>query len=319
MTRRQPTTFLVGAGPVATALAGALRLGGVPVLGLWARKSAQARAAGAVAGVAAFSAAPPDLLLEADVVLIAVNDAAVSEVAHTLVGTGMVTTRHTLLHCSGAFGADEAFGELQTRVGGVGTFHPLRAIADGRTAMRTMKGTVFGVEGDERGRAVAQALVTAVGGVALSLDSKHMATYHAAAAMASNFAVALVDAAASALRASGVPQDQALAALLPLAQGALANVAQHGTEKGLTGPIRRGDELTVARHLDALAHDPALVELYAVLGRWTTGVAARLDDPDKPPGAALDAIRQRLENAARAVEGRTAPTDGAAAPRAARG
>ena len=37
---------IIGAGPVATALAGALRLGGVPVLGLWARRPTQARAAG---------------------------------------------------------------------------------------------------------------------------------------------------------------------------------------------------------------------------------------------------------------------------------
>ena len=63
MTARNPTTFVVGAGPVATALAGALRLAGVPVLGLWARKPAAARAAGASAGVAAFSSAPPDILL----------------------------------------------------------------------------------------------------------------------------------------------------------------------------------------------------------------------------------------------------------------
>src|SRR6476469_4722421 len=37
MTARNPTTFVAGAGPVATALAGALRLSGVPVLGLWGR------------------------------------------------------------------------------------------------------------------------------------------------------------------------------------------------------------------------------------------------------------------------------------------
>ena len=61
MTARNPTTFIVGAGPVATALAGALRLGGVPVLGLWGRTPAAARAAGAAAGVAAFSSAPPDI------------------------------------------------------------------------------------------------------------------------------------------------------------------------------------------------------------------------------------------------------------------
>jgi predicted short-subunit dehydrogenase-like oxidoreductase (DUF2520 family) len=309
VTTRSPNTFVVGAGPVATALAGALRLAGVPVLGLWARKPAAARAAGAVAGVAAFSAAPPDLLLEADVVLIAVNDEAVSEVATTLVGTGMVTTRHVLMHCSGAFGAVEAFAAVQGKVGGIATLHPLRAIADGRAAMRSMKGTVFGVEGDERGKAAAQALVTVLGGVALGLAGTNMAAYHAAAAMASNFAVALVDAAAVALRASGVPHDQALAALVPLAQGALANVAAHGTERGLTGPIRRGDEQTVARHLDALAHDPALVELYAVLGRWTLEVAARVEGPDQPAPAALAAIKDRLEAA-----GKGAPDPGHAGP-----
>ena len=44
LTSRTPNVFVVGAGPVATALAGALRLGGVPVLGLWARNPARARA-----------------------------------------------------------------------------------------------------------------------------------------------------------------------------------------------------------------------------------------------------------------------------------
>src|SRR5213075_2104780 len=88
VTAANPTTFVIGAGPVATALAGALRLGGVPVLGLWARRSAQARAAGASAGVAAFSSAPPDLLLETQVVILAVRDRMIGEVAAMLAGTG---------------------------------------------------------------------------------------------------------------------------------------------------------------------------------------------------------------------------------------
>jgi predicted short-subunit dehydrogenase-like oxidoreductase (DUF2520 family) len=41
----------------------------------------------------------------------------------------------------------------------------------------------------------------------------------------------------------------------------------------LTGPIRRGDTGTVARHLAALANDPALAELYRVLGRRALGLA----------------------------------------------
>src|SRR3954471_19248148 len=149
MTARNPTTFLIGAGPVATALAGALRLGGVPVLGLWARRPAPARAAGSAAGVAAFSSAPPDVLLEAEVVILAVRDQVIGEVAEMLVGTGLVNKRHVLLHCAGAESAKEALGGVVARVGGIGTLHPLSAISDARAAMRALKGTVFGVEGDE--------------------------------------------------------------------------------------------------------------------------------------------------------------------------
>jgi predicted short-subunit dehydrogenase-like oxidoreductase (DUF2520 family) len=300
VTARSPNTFIVGAGAVATALAGALRLAGVPVLGLWARRPAAARSAAAVAGVAAFSAAPPDLLLEADVVIVAVDDAAIGEVATKLLGTGLVTGHHVLLHCSGAASAAEAFGDAAARVGGVGTLHPLRAISDPRAAMRALRGTIFGVEGDERGRARAQALVAALGGVALELDGRHMAAYHAAAAIASNYVVTLIDAAAAALAGAGVPPAKALAALVPLAQGALANVAAHepdgaaAIQRALTGPIRRGDEVTIARHLQALAGDPELAEIYRVLGRRTAAIAARLDGEDAPPGDGLASIRKLL-------------------------
>ena len=305
MSKRSPNTFVVGAGPVATALAGALRLGGVPVLGLWARQAAAARAAGAVAGVAAFSSAPPDLLLEADLVVVAVRDAAIGEVAQRLVGTGLVSAKHVFLHCSGAFSSGEAFATVRDKVGGIGTLHPLRAIADGRAAMRALKGTVFGVEGDERGRAAAQVLVAALGGQAIALDGQHMPAYHAACAFASNYVVALLDAAASALARVGLTESEAIAALVPLAQGAIANVAERGIAAGLTGPIRRGDELTVARHLEALAQtgDRELIELYEALGRRTAAIADRLEGEEAPDKGGLDAIRRRLGAKLRAASG----------------
>ena len=158
MTARNPTTFIVGAGPVATALAGALRLGGVPVLGLWARRPAPARAAGSIAGVAAFSSAPPDILLESEVVILAVRDHVITEVAQTLLGTGLINKRHVLLHCAGAASARELLGPVAGQVAGIGTLHPLSAIADGKASMRTLKGTVFGVEGDDVGRAAAASI-----------------------------------------------------------------------------------------------------------------------------------------------------------------
>lgn len=284
-TARSPNTFVVGAGQMATALAGSLRQAGFPVLGLWARQPAAARAAAAQAGVAGFSPAPPDLLLEAEVVVIAVKDDAVAEVAQRLCQTGLVGERHVLLHCAGSRAAATAFAPVLGKVGGVGTLHPLRAIPQAKDVLRTrggLRGTVFGVEGDARGVAAAKQLATALGGTALPLDAATMGRYHAAAAIAANFAVAVLDAAVELLAGSGVERDAALSALVPLATGALAHVGQLGVAEGLTGPIRRGDAGTIERHLAAVAHDPEIAALYRVLGRRTLAIAR----PHLPPEAA---------------------------------
>jgi predicted short-subunit dehydrogenase-like oxidoreductase (DUF2520 family) len=294
VTARNPTTFIVGAGPVATALAGALRLGGVPVLGLWARRAAPARLAGSTAGVAAFSSAPPDLLLETEVVILAVRDHVITEVAQMLLGTGLINTRHVLLHCAGAASARELLGPVADKVAGIGTLHPLSAIADGKISMRALKGTVFGVEGDEVGRATAGKLVAAISGIVLPLDGTQMASYHAAAALASNYLVAAIDAAAAVLALTGVAPDKAVQALIPLAEGSLRNIAARGTTGGLTGPVRRGDLATVSRHLDAIRDRPDLAEIYRVLARRAVEIASRIDGRDAPDRHALEAIRALL-------------------------
>jgi predicted short-subunit dehydrogenase-like oxidoreductase (DUF2520 family) len=209
-------------------------------------------------------------------VIVAVRDDAIAPVAIQLCATGLVGNRHVLLHCAGALAAATAFGPIASQVGGIGTMHPLRAIARADeivSARGGLRGTVFGVEGDTRGVAAATQLVAAMGGTALPVDSATMGRYHTAAAMASNFAIAVLDAAVTLLASTGVEREAALGALLPLAQGALANAASHGLVDGLTGPIRRGDAQTVRHHLDAVAHDPELAQLYRVLGRRTLALA----------------------------------------------
>ncbi len=286
-----PTTFIVGAGPVATALAGALRLGGVPVLGLWARRAEPARVAAAVAGVAGFSAGPPDLLLESAAVIFAVRDDAIAEVAQTVVDSGLVTPNHVFVHCSGAVAAEQVFAAVRDRVGGVAVMHPLRAIPDGGTAMRDMRGTVFGIQGDAAGRDAVRALVAAMDGRALELTGEQMSAYHGAAVMASNYFVTLMDAAAAMLESAGVGRDDALAALLPLVEGTLANLRTRGLSAALTGPIRRGDRETVARHLEALGELPeGLGALYRALGRRTVALARECGDAEPATLDAIDAL-----------------------------
>ena len=72
--------------------------------------------------------------------------------------------------------------------------------------------------------------------------------------------------------AAGVPP----AALLPLVRSTLDNVEARGPAGALTGPIRRGDIDTVARHLAALPPDEQ--RAYRALAEQ----ALRLTDRDNP-------------------------------------
>ena len=236
MISKTPNTFIVGAGRMATALAGGLRLAGVPVLGLWGRRAEQAREAGARSGVAPFSSAPPDLLLEANVVILAVTD----------------------------------------------------------DAIRDWKGCMFGVEGDERGQRVAGDLATALGGEVLPLAGEAMAAYHTAAATASNYLVALLDASTQILDSAGIGGERAARALIGLMRGTLENAAERGTTAGLTGPIARGDADTVARHLAVLeGSSDRVADVYRSLGKLTVEIARRRGDLE-----GLDEIESLLEGRA---------------------
>ena len=98
------------------------------------------------------------------------------------------------------------------------------------------------------------------------------AAYHAAAAIASNFLVTLESSAEELLAAAGVENGREL--LTPLVLRSAENWARRGSG-ALTGPIARGDEATVARHLEAIAQSaPALEPMYLALAERTREMAA---------------------------------------------
>ena len=108
--------------------------------------------------------------------------------------------------------------------------------------MENLDGAAFGIEGDVEAVRRAPA-VGALHGRArsLTLTAEKMALYHAGAVIASNYVVALADVARSLLVAAGIPEDEALPALLPLMTSAVRNLVEVGLPSALTGPVARGD------------------------------------------------------------------------------
>lgn len=146
-----------------------------------------------------------------------------------------------------------------------GSVHPLAAVADPVAGAERLRGAYLGIEGDGGARALAERIVAACGGTPLAIAAGGKARYHAAAVFASNYAVALLSIAERLMGEAGVPAEEARPALVALARGAVENVAIQGPVAALTGPVARGDETTIRRHLAELS--PGLRPLYSLLGR----------------------------------------------------
>jgi predicted short-subunit dehydrogenase-like oxidoreductase (DUF2520 family) len=242
--------------------------------------------AGARARVLGRARAPGDCR-NASLVLLAVPDDAIGSVAADLARDGDIGAGQVVLHLSGLLDR-HALHALAPAGAALGSFHPLQSIADPATAPALLRGAYAGLEGDEAALAAGERLAGRLGMRPIRLAPGGKPAYHAGAVFASNYAVALAAVAERLARRAGVPPAAARALYLPLMQGTVANLPL-GTAAALTGPIRRGDEATVRRHLAALALEER--PLYRELGR----VALRLAREAGLAEAAAEAVERALD------------------------
>jgi predicted short-subunit dehydrogenase-like oxidoreductase (DUF2520 family) len=220
-------------------------------------------------------------LLSADVVLLAVPDGAIDATAETVANA--LAGRHApaVVHLSGALGLD-VLAAAAARGCATGSLHPFMPFAAVRSP-ESLAGATFGVEAsDDALAAWLTALAEAIGAKPRHVPDEQRALYHLAAVTASASVVSLAAQATDLLTELGWPREDALGALIPLIQGAVDNLAGEGLPGALTGPWRRGDVGTVARHIGALraTEQPLTLDAYLALGREAVELArgTGLDD-----------------------------------------
>ena len=168
-------------------------------------------------------------------------------------------------HTSGATGLDALPQDGPARF----SLHPLQTIPEGTTSLTGAPAAVAGSDGPSL--ELAAGLAEALGMRPFEVPEESRAAYHAAASIASNFLVALEASATEVLGAAGV--DDARELLAPLVLQSAANWSERGPD-ALTGPIARGDEATVAAHLEAIRDlAPHLEPLYEALAERTRAIA----------------------------------------------
>jgi predicted short-subunit dehydrogenase-like oxidoreductase (DUF2520 family) len=230
--------------------------------------AAAADAAGIQTSLLGRGAQPPALNPGSTMVLLCVPDAAIADACELIAPA--VPAGTPVGHSSGATPLT-ALDAATARECPTFSLHPLQTIPAPDTSIAGAPCAVAG--SGEAVRARAHALASALGMRPFDVPEEHRAAYHAAASMASNFLVALEEAAAELLDAAGVDNPREI--LAPIVLRTAANWADAGPE-ALTGPIARGDEHVVAAHLDALDERmPELRPLYEALAECTRAIARR--------------------------------------------
>lgn len=275
---------IISAGRVGAVLGAALTRAQHQVVAVSAvSESSQERAERLLPGVPVL---PPDQVAEqADLVLLAVPDDALAGLVRGLTATGSLRAGQIVVHTSGAHGVDvleaaAAAGVLLLALHPAMTFtgrdEDVQRLAD--SCM-----TITAAAGDEAGWSVGEALALELGAEPVRVTEQDRPLYHAALTHGANHLITLVNECSEMLRAAGVEvPDRVLA---PLLSASLDNSLRLG-DRGITGPVVRGDADTVRSHLAAIgAEHPAALPGYRELARRTADRAER-SGLLRPDGAA---------------------------------
>jgi predicted short-subunit dehydrogenase-like oxidoreductase (DUF2520 family) len=212
----------------------------------------------------------PAACAEAEIALLCVPDGAIEDACKAI--SAAVPPLRFVGHTSGAVGADPLRAAEERGAAAFG-LHPLQTITHEDPELI---GAWCAVSGSTpEALALASRLARRLGMQSFEISDQNRAAYHAAASIASNFLVTLEESAVQLIERAGIEDGRA--ALGALVLRTANNWRERGAE-ALTGPIARGDEATVERHLAAIEADcPEILDLYWALAERTRTLAAEGD------------------------------------------
>ena len=274
---------VIGPGRVGTALGMALARAGYEVVAVAGRSEEHlARFIGLVPGAAAATVAEAGQ--QADLVVVAVPDDELGQVATGAARDEAVAEGSRWIHVSGGHGT-EVLRPVRLAGAAVAACHPAQTFPDPVTGFEALPGSSWAVTASESDLGWARVLVTDLRGRPVTVAGRSRTLYHAGLAVGSNATATVVTLARDLLLGAGISDPGEF--LGPLVTTTAANAAAGGAS-ALTGPVRRGDAGTVARHLEELRETlPEAVDAYLALSKLALGYARRAGlDADLAEGVA---------------------------------
>ena len=259
---------IIGMGHVGPVLGSALRAVGHKLVGVSASsEESKERADALLPGIPILPV--EEIVHSCEMVLLTVPDDQLAGLVSGLGELGAWKASQLVVHTSGAHGIEVL--EPATRAGAIPlAIHPAMTFTGTSVDIPRLIGTPFAVTAPAIALPIAQALVVEMGGEPFEVSEEDRGVYHAALNHGANFLAAVVAQAKQVLTTVGIEDPGTF--LRPLCEAALDRALRAG-DRGVSGPIPRGDVGTIREHLSVL-ETKAKEENLAGEGQW----AHRLED-----------------------------------------
>ena len=256
----------IGTGALGGVMARAAAMAGFPIKSVFNRSIAPARKLAGEIGAEQFGEFPRQIKSLGKLIFLTVPDRHIEGAAEKLAGVEKNFDDYFVAHCSGNK-PSAVLHSLQKRGAAVAAFHPIQTFSPASTPA-DFRDIFIDIEGDNKSVDFFKNFAAELGCTPMEIAPEAKPYLHAAAVMASNYLVALLESAGQMAEMGGIDGKEARGALMPLVQKNVSNIAR--SDKlldALSGPISRGDSDTVADHLKLLESNPPLATLYRKLGQ----------------------------------------------------
>ncbi|MDM8153109.1 Rossmann-like and DUF2520 domain-containing protein [Bacteroides gallinaceum] len=259
---------LIGAGNVATHLGQALCEAGYRISQVFSRTEASASVLSEKLACP-YTTDIKGVTSEADLYLVSIKDSALAEVIPSLTS---LNPKALFAHTAGSMPMDVWRGEAEH----YGVLYPMQTFSKDRVL--DFATVPFFIEGSGREEVDAlKALAERIGGRVYEATSEQRKYLHIAAVFACNFTNHLYAVAHHLLASQGLPFE----AMLPLIDETARKVHELEPVKAQTGPAQRYDENVIGKHLQMLADESELAEIYERMSRDIHRYALNLNNQEQ--------------------------------------
>lgn len=198
--------------------------------------------------------------LESDVYIIAISDDAIAAVAEKL--AAMLPKNAIIAHTSGA----TSIKVFQPFFENYGVFYPLQTFSKNRQA--DFEKLPFCIEGSNQNtESQLVALANSICPNVYLINDEQRSVLHVAAVFANNFTNYLMAISDEIVTKENIPFDL----LKPLINETVAKISENPPKSMQTGPARRGDKATLAKHQKYLEQYPNYQKIYELLSESIAG------------------------------------------------